>query len=232
LHALGPVITAATLRDRAGHTIPLRSAVTDSKQGLVTLTAPHTMIPGSYALELAFDVKYARDGVGLYKTVNQGDAYLFTQFEANHARKAFPCWDEPGFKIPWQLSLTIPEDLQAVSNAPAAQESRDGGMRTLHFGRTPPMPSYLVALAVGPLELVNVDGLSVPGRIVTSRGQAGLTADIARISPEILIRLEDYFGLPYPYSKLDQVAVPEFAFGGMENAGLITQPGVAGTKTW
>src|SRR5688500_11874043 len=67
-----------------------------------------------------------------------------------------------------------------------------------------------------------VPGLAVPGRIVTPRGQAGLAAEAVRISPAILARLENYFGLPYPYSKLDQVAVPEFLFGGMENAGLIT----------
>ena len=222
LHALGPVISSATLRDLAGRSVPLAVAITEAKLGLVTLTAPTPLRPGGYVLELAFTGKYARNSLGLYKTVNQGDAYLFTQFEANHARQAFPCWDEPGFKIPWQLSLTVPAGLEVVANAAPAQESRAGAMKTVHFGRTPPMPSYLVALAAGPLEYVDVPGLAVPGRIVTPRGQTGLAGEIARISPEILARLEDYFGVPYPYAKLDQVAVPEFAFGGMENAGLIT----------
>ena len=236
MHALGPVIASATLRDRTGRGTPLAPSTVEPKLGLVQLTAPADLAPGGYRLELTFTGTYARNSLGLYKTISQGDAYLFTQFEANHARKAFPCWDEPGFKIPWQLTLTVPAGLEVVTNAPPAQESRAGAMKTVQFGRTPPMPSYLVALAVGPLEYVDVPGLAVPGRIVTPRGQTGLAGDIARISPEILARLEDYFGLPYPYAKLDQVAVPEFAFGGMENAGLITyhqnavlaEPGRAG----
>jgi alanyl aminopeptidase len=222
LHALGPVIASAALRDLTGRSVPLTAAITEPKLGLVTLTAPSTLPPGGYMLELSFTGKYAQNSLGLYKTVNQGDAFLFTQFEANHARQAFPCWDEPGFKIPWQLNLTVPAGLEVVANAAPAQESRAGAMKTVHFGRTPPMPSYLVALAVGPLEFVDVPALAVPGRIVTPRGQSGLAGEIARISPKILTRLEDYFGVPYPYAKLDQVAVPEFAFGGMENAGLIT----------
>ncbi len=236
LHALGPEITAAALRDRDGRTTRLSWAVEDTTLGLVRLASGEDVPPGGYALELTFSGRYERNGLGLYKTINQGDAYLFTQFEANHARKAFPCWDEPGHKIPWQLNLIVPAALEAVANAPVAQESRTGEWKTLHFGRTPPMPSYLVALAVGPLEYVDVPGLAVPGRIVTARGQGGLAADIARISPRLLAALEDYFGIPYPYAKLDQVAVPEFAFGGMENAGLITyrstyvlaEPGRAG----
>jgi alanyl aminopeptidase len=222
LHALGPVIANAALHDLAGRSVPLTVATTEPKLGLVTLTAPAPLPPGGYVLELSFTGTYAKNSLGLYKTINHGDAYLFTQFEANHARQAFPCWDEPGFKIPWQLNLTVPAGLEVVANAAPAQESRAGAMKTVHFGRTPPMPSYLVALAVGPLEFVDVPALSVPGRIVTPRGQTGLAGEIARISPEILARLEDYFGVPYPYAKLDQVAVPEFAFGGMENAGLIT----------
>ncbi|MBL9210217.1 MAG: M1 family metallopeptidase [Opitutaceae bacterium] len=222
LHALGPVIASATLHDRTGHRTTLTPSTVEPKLGLVQLTAPAELPPGGYVLELGFTGQYARNSLGLYKTVNHGDAYLFTQFEANHARQAFPCWDEPGFKIPWQLTLTVPAGLEVVTNAAPAQESRSGTMKTVHFGRTPPMPSYLVALAVGPLEYVDVPGLAVPGRIVTPRGQTGLAGDIARISPEILARLEEYFGVPYPYAKLDQVAVPEFAFGGMENAGLIT----------
>jgi len=222
LHALGPVIASASLRDRAGRSTTLMPSIVEPKLGLVQFTAPAELPPGGYRLEIAFTGTYARNSLGLYKTVSQGDAYLFTQFEANHARHAFPCWDEPGFKIPWQLSLTVPAGLEVVANAAPAQESRAGAMKTVHFGRTPPMPSYLVALAVGPLEYVDVPGLAVPGRIVTPRGQTGLAGEIARISPEILARLEDYFGVPYPYAKLDQVAVPEFAFGGMENAGLIT----------
>jgi alanyl aminopeptidase len=112
--------------------------------------------------------------------------------------------------------------LEVASNVPSAQESRTGDLKTVAFGRTPPMPSYLVAFAVGPLEFVPVPGLPVPGRIVTPRGQSTLAVDAARLAPALLSRLEAYFGVPHPYPKLDLIAVPEFTYGAMENAGLVT----------
>ncbi|MBK8858241.1 MAG: M1 family metallopeptidase [Opitutaceae bacterium] len=222
LNAEGPVITSATLTDPAGRSTTLTAASTRADLGLVTLSAPSALPAGNYRLTAEFTAGYQRDGLGLYKTVSRGDAYLFTQFEDKHARKAFPCWDEPAFKIYWQLSLTIPVSLEAVANAPVARETRTADTKTLHFGRTPPMPSYLVALAVGPLEFVPVPGQSVPGHIITPRGQSGLTAEAVSMAPPILARLEEYFGIPYPYAKLDQLAVPEYVYGAMENVGLIT----------
>ncbi|MEY4488685.1 MAG: Aminopeptidase, partial [Verrucomicrobiota bacterium] len=227
LHSLGPVFTSTTLTDLAGHSLALTATLTDAALGLVTLTAPAPIPPGNYVLAIDFTNTFNRTGVGLYKTVSRGAPYLFTQFEACAARRAFPCWDEPVFKIPWQLTLTIPAALTAVTNSPATQDSiaaptSGAATKTLAFGRTPPMPSYLVALAVGPFESVPVPGLSVPGRILTPRGQSALAAEAARITPTILAHLESYFGVPYPYAKLDQIAVPEFTAGAMENAGLVT----------
>lgn len=224
LHALGPVIKSAALIDLAGRSLALTWTIDDAALGLVTMTAPASIPPGTYQLAVEFDNKFNRKGVGLYKTVSRGDPYLFTQFEARDARRAFPCWDEPSFKIPWQLTLTVPAALVAVANAPVAQESSNSvaGTKTLAFGRTPPMPSYLVAMAVGPFESVPVPGLSVPGHIITPRGQSALAVEAARVSPALLSRLETYFGVPYPFAKLDQIAVPEYVFGAMENAGLIT----------
>lgn len=222
LHAAEPVIDRATLIDAGGGRVTLAIDASDKKHSLVTLTAPAPIAPGAYLLELKFSAPFNRSGLGLYKTVSRGDPYLFTQFEDRYARKAFPCFDEPSFKIPWQITVTLPAALEVVSNAPAAQESRHGEFKTIAFGRTPPMPSYLVALAVGPFEYVPVPGLPVPGRIITPRGQAGLAGYAAQITPALFTSLENYFGIPYPYAKLDQIAVPEYVFGAMENAGLIT----------
>jgi len=222
LHAEGPAFTTATLTSADGEVTTLTAVVTDAKHDLVTLSAPRELGIGNYKLAIAFTAKFHRDGLGLYKTVSRGDPYLFTQFEDTHARKAFPCWDEPAFKIPWQLTLKVPAALEAVTNAPVAIETRDGDWKTIAFGRTPPMPSYIVAMAVGPFEYVPIPGLSVPGRIITPKGQAGLAGEAARVAAPILSRLEEYFGIPYPYAKLDQIAVPEYVYGAMENAGLIT----------
>jgi len=198
LHSLEPVLGNAKLTDADGRIIPLTHTMTVPKIGLVTLTADAPITPGDYVLEIGFTNKFNRAGLGLYKTESRGDAYLFTQFEDQYARKAFPCWDEPSFKIPWQLTVTVPAALEAVSNYPAAQESRQGATKTIAFGRTPPMPAYLVALAVGPLEYVPVPGLPVPGRIITPRGQAALAGEAVRLTPALFSRLENYFGIPYP----------------------------------
>jgi alanyl aminopeptidase len=222
LHAQGPVFDTVTLVSSDGQATALHAELADKDQGLFTLTAPAELGPGNYKLRISFTGKYQRDGLGLYKTVSRGDPYLFTQFEDRHARKAFPCWDEPGFKIPWQLTLRVPAALEAVTNAPVAFEAREGAWKTITYGRMPPMPSYLVAIAVGPLEYVPVPGLSVPGRIITPRGQSALAAEAVKFAPPLLSALEEYFGIPYPYAKLDQIAVPEYVYGAMENAGLIT----------
>lgn len=222
LHAQGPAFSTATLTAADGTVTPLTAAVTDAAHALVTLTAPAALPVGNYKLTIDFTAPFTRDGLGLYKTISRGDAYLFTQFEDQHARKAFPCWDEPAFKIYWQLTLKVPAALEAFTNAAVGIETREGDWKTIAYGRTPPMPSYIVAIAVGPFESVPVPGLSVPGRIITPKGQAALAAEAARLAPPLLSRLEEYFGIPYPYAKLDQIAVPEYVYGAMENAGLIT----------
>lgn len=222
LHAEGPTLASATLVSGDGESTTLAIELSDKSQGLHTLTAPRQLGLGNYKLTIEFTAKFQRDGLGLYKTVSRGDPYLFTQFEDRHARKAYPCWDEPSFKIPWQLTLKVPAALEAVTNSPVAHEARDGDWKTIAFGRTPPMPSYLVAMAVGPFEYVAITGMSVPGRIVTPKGQSALAAQAAQFAPTLLARLEEYFGIPYPYAKLDQIAVPEYVYGAMENPGLIT----------
>ena len=96
------------------------------------------------------------------------------------------------------------------------------GRRTVAFARTKPLPSYLLALATGPLETVPIPGMSVPGRVVTVKGASGLAGEAVRTTPPLLAALERYFGRPYPYEKLDLIAVPEFWPGAMENPGAIT----------
>jgi len=189
---------------------------------LISATASDLVAAGKHTVEIAFSNEFNRDGTGLYKAVTGGKPYLFTQMEPVDARQAFPCWDEPSFKIPWRLTVTIPSDMEAVGNMPIAQTTLVGSNKVVEFGRTPPLPSYLVALAVGSFDFLPVPGQSVPGRIVTVQGQAALARLAAKEAPALLAELETYFGLPYPYAKLDHLAVPEFAFGAMENAGVIT----------
>ena len=149
-----------------------------------------------------------------------------TQFEATDARRAFPCWDEPEHKAVFSVTLVVDRDLFAVSNA--AQLTRIPSPDHLdrdevRFADTMAMSTYLVAFIVGPLEAtdpVDVDG--TPLRVVYPRGKGHLTAYALEVGAFCLRHFADYYGIAYPGDKLDLVAVPDFAFGAMENLGCVT----------
>ncbi len=191
-------------------------------RGRLEIAAAAPLPPGRYVLEIEFANEFDTRATGLYKVTAAGDDYLFTQFEADEARQAFPCWDEPSFKIPYQMTVVVPEAHVAVSNTPVESDTVKDGQRTVVFARTRPLPSYLLALATGPLEFVPIPGLSIPGRVVTVKGATALAGEAVRTTPPLLAALERYFGRPYPYEKLDLIAVPEFWPGAMENPGAIT----------
>jgi alanyl aminopeptidase len=163
---------------------------------------------------------------GIFHTADEGADYLFTQFESIDARLAFPCFDEPGYKTPWQLTLRVPAGDKALSNTPAVRDVVSGKQRVVVFAPTKPLPSYLIAFAVGPFDIVNAGAVGrngSPVRIVTPKGKASEARYAAEVAATLLKQLEDYFGIPYPYPKADQVAIPNlFGFGAMENAGFVT----------
>jgi puromycin-sensitive aminopeptidase len=147
-----------------------------------------------------------------------------TQFEATHARKCFPCWDEPALKATFQLDLTIDAAHEAVANsAEVDRHTTDDGRTRISFAPTMTMSTYLVAFVAGPLEItdpVDVDG--TPLRIVHVPGKGELTGFALEVGAFALRYFADYFDLPYPGDKLDLVAIPDFAFGAMENLGCVT----------
>ena len=192
------------------------------EKGRVTLTTNDKMKKGSYKLEIDFTTSFNTQAVGLYRTEVEGESYLFTQFEESDARKAFPCFDEPAFKFPYQMTLSVPEEHIAIANTPVAKETSADGWKTYEFEITKPLPSYLLAIATGPLETVEVPDMPIPTRIVTVKGKSHLAGQAIKSTPLILNELVAFFGRPYPYKKLDLIAVPEFWPGAMENAGAIT----------
>ena len=147
-----------------------------------------------------------------------------TQMEATDARRAFPCWDEPDAKAVFGVTLVVPDDLLAISNAgEVGREPAGDGKVAVRFADTMPMSTYLVAFVVGPLaatDPVDVDGK--PLRVVCPVGKEHL-ADFALEVGEFALRFfTDWFGIVYPGDKLDLVAIPDFAFGAMENLGCVT----------
>ncbi len=166
-----------------------------------------------------------KDSQGLFRQKEGGDWYAFTQFESISARRAFPGFDEPGWKVPWTLSLTIPQGMTAVASTPMAREvAIENGQKRVEFQTSKPMPSYLLAFGVGPFDILDGGKAGgTPVRFITPRGRAREASFAASVTPDILARLETYFGTPYPYEKLDVMALPmTLGFTAMENAGLVT----------
>ncbi len=221
LHAAGLTISKAELIAE-GRPQALRPHVSDE---YLALSADRPIAPGSYQLSLTFSGKLpARESSGPYRQDENGDWYIFTQFEATDARRAFPCFDEPSFKIPYQVTLEVPTKLRAFANTPQVSETPNGDMKTLMFAASKPLPSYLVAFAVGPFEVVDAGNFGRRGtkiRIIVPRGKTPEAAYAVKTTGEILTRMESYFDIAYPYEKLDHIAVPQKG-GAMENVGLIT----------
>ena len=166
-----------------------------------------------------------KDSQGLFRQKEGGEWYAFTQFESISARRAFPGFDEPGWKVPWTLSLTIPQGMTAVASTPMAREvTLENGQKRVEFQPSKPMPSYLLAFGVGPFDILDGGRAGkTPVRFITPRGRAKEATFAASMTPDILARLEAYFGSPYPYEKLDVMALPmTLTFGAMENPGLVT----------
>ena len=167
-----------------------------------------------------------KNSTAIFRQKDLNDWYIFSQFEATDARGAFPCFDEPEYKTPWQLTLHVPAKNTAISNTNIASEKTVGGTKTYVFHETKPLPSYLVAFAVGPFEYVPAGKTALTGapvRIVVPKGHAREAKYAAEVSAAIINHHEKYFGIAFPYEKADQVAVPDTSgWGAMENPGMVT----------
>jgi cytosol alanyl aminopeptidase len=184
------------------------------------------LAPGGAHLRLAYEGPLSeRETEGAFRAQDDGVWYAYTHFEPLGARRVFPCFDEPAFKVPWQLTFHVPAGSVAVTNTPLrAEDKRADGGTTFRFARTPPLPSYLIAFGVGPFDFLEAKPSgqkAVRTRVITPRGRAVEGSYIAGVTPEILGQLEDYFGGPYPYEKLDVLAVPNMG-GAMEHPGLVS----------
>jgi alanyl aminopeptidase len=223
-HAESIDLGEITLTRPGSSSKPIRLTPTTelSVEGQVEVTAAREIPKGRALLRIDFRNDFDTRANGLYRLKVAGAWYAFTQFEAIDAREAFPCWDEPAFKIPYQMTVTVPSADVAIANTPVESVVETAESRTTVFKTTRPLPSYLLAVATGPFELVAIPGTSIPMRVITTKGQSGLTGEAIALTPPILAALERYFGSRHPYEKLDLLAVPEYWYGAMENPGAIT----------
>ncbi|WP_164007774.1 M1 family metallopeptidase [Pyxidicoccus trucidator] len=222
LHGQNLEITQARV-ETGERTLEAR-AVTAS-EGRLGLLLPEPLPAGKARIHLSFTGKVDRErSRGLYGVEERGEPYLYTFFEPVDARRAFPCFDEPGFKVPWRLRFTVKSGHVALANhAIVSREPLPEGLERVTFAESRPMPSYLVAFMVGPFDVVDagtVGRKAVPLRFIVPRGRGPETAYAASVTPRIVTQLEDFFDQPYPYEKLDVAVVPRY-WGTMEHPGLV-----------
>ncbi|MDP9069800.1 MAG: M1 family metallopeptidase [Actinomycetota bacterium] len=201
----------------------------DDEAERAVITLEGTARPGVHTLHLAFSGTLNDELRGFYRsrfTDEHGTAHTIgtTQFEPTHARRAFPCWDEPDRKATFAVTLVVDDALTAISNSEIVERADVGdGRHQVRFAETMPMSTYLVAFIVGPFEVsdpLDVDG--VPVRVACVPGKQDLAGFALEVAAHALRFFSRYFEIGYPAGKLDLIALPDFAMGAMENLGAVT----------
>ncbi|HHW83278.1 MAG TPA: aminopeptidase N [Actinomycetales bacterium] len=187
--------------------------------------------------ELAVDAtcEYTRTGEGLHRFVDpaDGEVYLYSQFEVADSRRVFVVAEQPDLKATFQFTVTAPAHWIVFSNEleERTEESSDGASRTWYFPPTPPLSSYVTAIVAGPYHVgerefsfTTGDGRDIPMRVACRASLAEYldTEELQDVAAAGMEFYEKAYKQPYPFSKYDQIFVPEFNAGAMENAGCVT----------
>ncbi|KAG8575331.1 hypothetical protein GDO81_009524 [Engystomops pustulosus] len=218
------------LKDEAGNTISANNYFLVEKTNYLVLPLNQQLEANKkYTLHTKFVGELADDLAGFYRSeyVEDGETKIIatTQMQAPDARKAFPCFDEPGLKATFSITLRHKPDYVALSNMNISSETTDNWMqeewRVTKFETTPKMSTYLVAFIVSQFKSIGDDRVKIWGRkrAIEDYNQGEYALNVTR---SILVFFEKYYGVSYPLPKSDQVAIPDFSAGAMENWGLIT----------
>jgi aminopeptidase N len=188
-------------------------------------------LAASNVLRVVADCAYSRSGEGLHRFTDPADGrvYLYSDLETFDAHRVYACFDQPDMKATYQLAVTAPADWLVVSNmAPesslADQEAQDDKARRWHFPPTPVMPTYITAVAAGPYYVVRDEHDGIPLGVFCRQSLAEYLdpAEILEVTRQGFDFYHRSFGIKYPFGKYDQLFVPEFKEGAMENAGCVT----------
>ena len=189
---------------------------------LTNLAADNTLV-------IELEAEYSKSGEGLQRSVDpaDGEVYLYSQGETAHIRNMFACFDQPSLKATFTLTVTTPGHWQAVSNNPVESKTTKGELVEWKFTTTPRIATYLDALIAGPYSSVHdvyKGEKEIPLGIYCRKSMMQYLdpEDIFLITKQGFEYFEKVFGLAYPFEKYDQIAVVDFNFGAMENAGAVT----------
>ena len=227
LNAAGLEIGAVSLTDGGSKEVEARASVEAEKQ-TVTFKFPSILAAGNYRLAINYTGTINRHATGLfaldYDSAEGQKRALFTQFEASDARRFVPCWDEPNYRAPFDLRVTVPPGQDAIGNMPqSSRNPKPDGSSEIVFATTPSMSSYLLFLAVGEFDRIRTTAAGTEIGVVAKKGDGEKGRWALESSASILPYYNDYFGAPYPLPKLDNIAGPGSSqfFGAMENWGAI-----------
>ena len=191
---------------------------------MVVLAAERPLAAGPATIHITYTGILNSEMRGLYLGKDdKGRKYAATQFEATDARRAFPSFDEPDYKATFDITAVAEKDHVAISNYKVVSDTPGpGDKHTVKFATTAKMSSYLAALVVGNFEYIegSVDG--IPIRVYSTPGKKDMGKFALDAAEYIVAYYDKYFGIKYPYGKLDLIALPDFSAGAMENVGCIT----------
>lgn len=191
---------------------------------MVVLSVEKPLAPGPATVHITYTGILNNEMRGLYLGKDdQGRKYAASQFEATDARRAFPSFDEPDYKATFDITAVADKGQVAISNYKVISDTPGPGEKhTVKFATTAKMSSYLAALVVGNFEYIEGSADGIPIRVYSTPGKKDMGKFALEASEYIVSYFDKYFGIKYPYGKLDLVALPDFSAGAMENVGCIT----------
>jgi aminopeptidase N len=198
---------------------------------LTFFDAGRVRLPGlasTNELTIAARCEYSRTGEGLHRFTDPVDdsVYLYSSLETYHANKVYACFDQPDLKSTFEFTVRCPSGWQVISTMPAERAASPAGpgIESWHFPPTPPVSTYITAVIVGPYHVARGEHDGIPLGLYCRQSLASFLdpAELFEVTAQGLDYFHSVFGVRYPFAKYDQIFVPEFNCGAMENAGAVT----------
>ena len=216
----GPRVNAVAINGE-----PVSDFRHDTEQDSIVLPKGR-VIKGANQISISFEAAYTHSGSGLHQFVDPVDnrEYYYSDFQTAYAMRMFPNFDQPDIKAVFELDVDAPKDWTVISNMPVAKSRQYDGRRHSHFQPTLKISSYIMHLSAGPWAMWEDNSGKYPMRLYARQSLAEYVdhENLFDTTAKGMAFFEQYFDMPYPFGKYDQIFAPEFNAGAMENAGAVT----------